>query len=322
MQASDFVVGVDVAQKELVVARYPADGQSEHIANAAAAIGQWLQTLPEGCIVAMEATGPYHRLLAELAHAAGMCVYVLNARDVYFYARAISARGKTDRLDAGVIARYVAEQRDRLHRWQPAPGVARTLQELLGRRLMLTKQLVALRLSLHDVPALRTAALRLEQEYRHAFETIDQELERLVDSEPVLRQGVQRLRTITGVGAQASIRLGALFSRIDFDNADALVAYSGLDPRARDSGLRQGTRHLSKRGPAPLRRQMYLVAFAACHSKALGPIYAQLRARGFATTQALVILARKLLRVAWAVWRSGKDFDASLVGHSAACGKT
>jgi 5,10-methylenetetrahydrofolate reductase len=35
----------------------------------------------------------------------------------------------------------------------------------------------------------------------------------------------------------------------------------------------------------------------------------QLRSRGFKTTEALVILARKLLRVAYAVWCSGKPFE-------------
>ncbi|MFY7867027.1 IS110 family transposase [Roseateles sp.] len=321
MQASVEVVGVDVAKAELVAARYPAERISEVIPNATAAIQKWLQTLPEGCIIAMEATGRFHQLLAQLAHVEGFVVYVLNARDVYFYARAVSARGKTDRLDAGVIARYVAEHRDRLRPWQPAQGVPSQLQELLGRRVMLTHQLVTLRLSLNEVATLGETAHRLEQAYQTAFEEIDRQLEQLVDSEPALKQGVQRLRTITGFGAQAAIRLAALFSRIKFDNANAVVAYSGLDPRPSDSGTHKGTRHLSKRGPALLRRQLYLAAFAACRSKALGHIYTSLRAKGFATTQALTILARKLLRVAWAIWQSGKTFDPSMVGTISACQK-
>jgi transposase len=130
-----------------------------------------------------------------------------------------------------------------------------------------------------------------------------------VASDARLGCGVARLRTITGFGPQASVALGALLSRIEFANADALVAYSGLDPRPCDSGQHRGQRRLSKRGPAWLRRQMYLVAFAASHSKALGPLYKSIKAKGFAPTQALVILARKLLRVAFAVWNGRTDFD-------------
>lgn len=41
-----------------------------------------------------------------------------------------------------------------------------------------------------------------------------------------------------------------------FANSDALVAYSGLDPRAHDSGRSRGRRRLSKRGEPALRRQI------------------------------------------------------------------
>ena len=51
-----------------------------------------------------------------------------------------------------------------------------------------------------------------------------------------------------------------------------------------------------------LRRQMYLAAFAASHSNALKQLYAHIRAKGFSTTESMVILGRKLLRVAFAVW--------------------
>jgi hypothetical protein len=54
---------------------------------------------------------------------------------------------------------------------------------------------------------------------------------------------------------------------------------------------------------------MYMAAMSASHSKVFGPLYQQLRGRGFKTTEALVILARKLLRVAYAVWRTAQPFE-------------
>ena len=54
---------------------------------------------------------------------------------------------------------------------------------------------------------------------------------------------------------------------------------------------------------------MYLAAMSACHTKTFAGTYQRLRERGLKTTEALVILARKLLRIAFAVWRSGKPFD-------------
>ena len=112
--------------------------------------------------------------------------------------------------------------------------------------------------------------------------------------------------------------VGAQLSCFEFANADALVAYSGLDPRPNDSGTRGGHRRLSKKGPALLRRQVFLVGFAASHSKALSPLYRAIRAKGFATTEALVILGRKLLRVAFAIWKGGEVFDATRLMPKAA----
>lgn len=89
------------------------------------------------------------------------------------------------------------------------------------------------------------------------------------------------------------------------------MAYSGLNPRPNDSGTKRGRRRLSKKGPALLRRQMYLAGFSAAHSKVVKPQYQALRAKGFSSTEASVILGRKILRIAFAVWKSGKPFDAS-----------
>lgn len=325
MQATAVIVGVDVAQAELVAATHAptaAAAATLTVPNRTAPIQRWLATLPAGSTLAMEATGCHHRLLAQLAHAAGLRVLVLNPRDVYFYARAVSARAKTDRLDALVIARYAAEHHERLRPWSPPPPVAQALQDLLKRRALLVRQRVALRQSLRHVPELADSAEQLQQAYQQVLDDIDRQLERLVDTEQALRDGVQHLLSITGFGMQGAIRLGALFTRIPFDNADAVVAYSGLDPRPCDSGTRRGTRRLSKQGPAALRTQLYLAAFAASHSKVFGSRYAQLKARGFASTQALVILARKLLRIAWAVWKSGKDFEADRFSDTSACAKT
>jgi transposase len=309
MQQAAFIVGVDVAKHTLVSAIHGQPGATRTVVNSSSAIAAWLAQLPADSIVAMEATGAHHRLLAQMAHGAGMRVYVLNARDVYFYAKALRGRAKTDRLDAGVIARYAAEHHGQLHAWRPAAGVEQQLHSLLQRRACVTRLLVSLRQTLADVPALDCARRQLEDEFARFLQQLDLQLQALVASDAELGCGVARLRTISGFGPQASIALGALLKRTQFASADALVAYSGLDPRPCDSGMYRGRRRLSKRGPAWLRRQLYLVAFAASHSKALKPLYQSIKAKGFAPTQALVILARKLLRVAFAVWKSKTSFD-------------
>ena len=320
MQEQTVIAGVDVAKAELVVSVDEHSAHAQKIPNESAAIVAWLGTLPAHSIVAMESSGPYHKLLAQLAHAAGMRVYVLNARDVSMYAKAISARGKTDRLDALVIVRYVREHKEHLRVWQPCAGVAERIQEVLNRRHNLTQQQVRTRQCLGSATGMKEITKPLLLAFKTALKEIDQLLARLVAQEPELERGAKRLLGITGIGMQSSVRLAALFTRIPFENANAVVAYSGLDPRPNDSGTKHGRRRLSKRGPAPLRWQLYMAGLAASRSKLLKPYYEQLREK-HSTTESAVILARKLLRIAWAVWKSGKEFDPTKYMVEIACEK-
>jgi transposase len=312
-------IGVDVAKAELVIAKHDpglAAGPTVAVPNTGDAIAVWLAGLPAASRIAMESTGRYHGLLAKLALQAGHVVYVLNARDVYYYAQALGTRGKTDRLDAHVIARYIAEHHASLHPWCPPNPVQLHIDKLLAHRALLGKQEATLRLSLKDlgIDAITVGVGKLMAEFEALMARIDKEVQALVASDAQLAQGCANLRTITGIGVQISPLLASLFSRIAFANADALVAFCGLDPRPRDSGTLRGRRHLSKRGPALLRRQIWLAGFAATKSKLFGPIYKALRARGIPSTAAIVILGRRLLRIAFAVWRSGKPFDPSKIG--------
>ena len=308
MQEPILCIGVDVSKAELVVAMGP-ERRPHSIANDAASISKWLREIPAQALIAMESTGRYHGLLAHLASQAGLKVYVLNARDVFFYAKALGTRAKTDGVDAGVIARYLAEHHTQLHLWQAGNSLQQRLQELLTRRAQVVLHRSALRQVLTGIDAQGLDIAALHTAFDALLKSIDDQVQELIASDAQMAQGIERLRTITGIGPQTSALLATLLSRLDFANADALVAYSGLDPRPNDSGTKRGRRRLSKKGPPLLRRQMYLAGFAASHSKALKPLYQSIRAKGFTSTEALVILGRKLLRVAFAVWKGAEAFD-------------
>jgi len=317
MQELQVFVGVDVAKAELVIARH---GQTAclTIPNEAQSISTWLRELPPGACVAMESTGRYHQMLASLAHAAGLQVFVLNARDVHFYAKALGARAKTDRVDAHVIARYAAEQHTQLHPWIPPCPALVQVQSLLGQRWAVVSKRTALRQSLRGCDGAITLEFQaLEAGFAALLKAIDARIVALLAQDARVQERQRLLQSIVGVGHQSSALLASLLSRVNFVSADALVAYSGLDPRACDSGSSRGRRRLSKRGQPALRHQMFMAAMSACHTSTFKSLYQALRARGLKTTEALVVLARKLLRIAFAIWRSGKPFDPQRLAPAA-----
>ena len=140
--------GVDVAKAELVLGQAES-AATQCIANTPQAIAAWLVQLGAGSVIAMEASGHYHRLLAHMAHAAGMVVYVLNPQLIKHYGRAVGNRGKTDRLDARLIARYVLRERSKLRAWAPPAPAVDALSRLLVRRQALVKARQMLAQSLH-----------------------------------------------------------------------------------------------------------------------------------------------------------------------------
>lgn len=300
-------VGVDVSKGWLDAAIHGERGVRQ-IANEAGSIRAWLSGLPAGSRVGMESTGRYHGLLASLAQAAGHVVYVLNAREVSCYAGALGRRAKTDQVDALLIARYLEREHERLHAWAPDDTGAFALSGLLQQRSLLVSQRVALRASFGAASMCDAVA----EAYREALAGLEALIRRLETEITRLQRQIdepQRLRSIPGVGRIGAAALSSLISRHPFRDANAVVAFAGLDPQARDSGQWQGRRRLSKRGPAHLRKLLYMVAMAAANTDTWHSHYQRWRERGLAPTQAYIALARKLIKTAFALLKHNCSFD-------------
>lgn len=309
MDHNKAVYGVDVSKAKLVIAQYDAQTLTE-VDNQPESIAAWLAGLPKGAVVAMEATGTYHRLLAHMAHAAGMQVYVLNPQTLKHYASAIGQRGKTDNCDARMIARYAVHERAKLRHWRPAAQAADRLSQLLERRhtVVVTRQTLAQ--SLSGLPMLKLPRASLLASLDRTLERLDILIRHEIARLPGMAALYERLMSIVGIGPVVAAQLVAAFSTLNFARTDSFIAYTGLDPRAADSGTRRGRRRLSKHGPPLLRCQLYNAGRAASASKLFKPVYKKLLERGLQTTEALVILARKIARIAFAVYKSGEVFDA------------
>ena len=90
-----------------------------------------------------------------------------------------------------------------------------------------------------------------------------------------------------------------------------LAALAGLAPFAADSGRRRGERHI-RGGRREVRRALYMGALAV--ARVPGPLrdFAQrLKAKGKPAKVALIAVARKLLRIANAVIRDGRPWEAN-----------
>ena len=302
--------GVDVSQRTLDVADAQG-GTVARIEHTERAVRRWLKQLPAGSRIGVESTGTLHRLLVRCAIAAGHIVYVLNPRDLSHYARAIGRRAKTDRLDAALIARYLAKEHEHLHPYRLPTALQQRLDELISRRHKAVVMQGTLRQSFAGIRLSGLAGV--SRSLQALIAQIDQALASLIAGDEQLAPIAERLQTVVGFGPLLSTSMAHALTRHPFNHADAFIAYVGYDPRPRDSGQKRGRRHLSKRGSAELRRLLFTAAMSACKTPLWRPFYQRYRDRGLPSTAALVILARKLARIAFSIVRHGTEFNPAMV---------
>jgi transposase len=310
-------LGADVDSRYVVVACAAHSFAPRTIANERHALQAWLRPLPPGSRLGLEATGGYHELLADVAHAAGLHVFMLNPREVRRYAQSLGRRGKTDRVDAEVIARYVAREHAELHPYTPPSKPQRALARLIKRRAKLVAIKGALTQSLRGLPGVRQELKQVLARLERLIAQLEALMQRALQQQPAAQQKAQQVATIPGFGTLAGTCLGHTFTRTPFANGDAVIAHLGFDPRPDDSGKRKGRRRLSKHGPGEMRRVLFNCARSAAKTTTWRPYYELQRAKGLSSTAATVILARKMVRVAFALCKHEQPFDRGYInGHA------
>lgn len=301
------IVGVDVAKNELVIYQAELD-LLETISNDKTSIKKWLKALPAPVDLAIESTNIYHLAFADLAHEAGCTIYMIDGYALSHYRKGVKVRAKTDALDAKLLARYLKNEYEELHPWVPPSPLYRRLLSLFRRRAALVQARVGLVQSWANEPLLKSAFA----EQVASMQRLETLVEKMINDqlkEAGLLADLKRCTKVEGIGFLTGARLIATFQRGDFKNADAFIAFLGMDLRVSQSGQKDGRRSLTKRGDPEARRLLHNAAMSASRTPAWKSFYEEQRNRGFSTTQALVILARKLARVVFALLKGQSEYQ-------------
>ena len=288
-------IGIDVSKATFVVA-YSSDkgGEIRTFNNTTAGIKQFIGTLPkDGSIhCVMEATGNYSALLLYMLNVAGITVSMENPLKVKNFARAMLSTVKTDKIDARLIALYGEKMNP-----QPFKVQGEAILRLRQKRTVirqLTKQITAmsnLRGSLACLPDL------VEVEFSRQLAL---------------------LTTIKGIGitlATALILTTGGFTY--FQNAKQVSRYLGICPTYEQSGTSVNIRgHINRNGDAYTRGLLYIAAWPASRFNAqCKETYTRLRQNGKPGKLAMIAVANKLVRQAFAVVAHDKEYIDGFVSN-------
>ncbi|MFU8833047.1 MAG: IS110 family transposase [Wenzhouxiangella sp.] len=303
---SVFSYGADIDSRFIQINRHGESAVSR-IENSPRAIRAWLRSITVPARLAVEATGAYHLELVDQAHKAGLTVHVVNPRAIRQYREGVGQRAKNDRCDAILIARYVDREHDQLRPYTPLSARQRRVWQLLKRRATLVKSRQQLQQSLAGMTGLRGPLGQALSKLDTLITLIEKQIEGLL-KELGLWELVECCQSVQGIGRITAMALVIAFDRGEFKSADAFVAYMGMDVRVRDSGKFTGKRKLTKKGDGEYRRLIYNAAVTAGRYD-FKPQLERFKDRGMKSTQAYVALARKLIRIAFALMKNREQFD-------------
>lgn len=323
-----FIFGVDVSKDDLQVCFAGIDAEKNiRIIKQASfknnlkgyqALLQWGRKLQPNAslLFVMEATGVYYESLAYFLHHEGQQVSVQLPTKTKHYAKSLTQKSKTDKIDAAMLCRFGLERKIDL--WKPASPVMQQLKRLTREHDSCTKSQTVIKNQLHALEAsyqpLKSTVKRLNKQLKFIGEQIkeiEQQVKEVLQNDPVLYERVKKIMRVKGVGLMTVVTVVAETNGFALvQNVKQLTSYAGLDIVFNESGAKKGRTTISKKGNSRIRGQLYCPAMSARrwnpHMKAF---YQRIMQRHTCKNVGIVAIERKLLVLIYSLWRSGQEYD-------------
>jgi transposase len=301
--------GIDVSKDRLDVMVLP-QGKSFTVGNDKAGWSALIERLAglRLAAVGLEPSGGYERGVIRALLAAGLSVRRINPNRLRQFARARGALAKNDRLDARLIAEYVAIMPTRVvHRDAAAERIA----EVVTMRRQLCDEHVAVEnqaAHLEDAMLRRLAKRRLAR-LKADLLLLDKRLAEMVAAEPDLACRYERLTSMPGVGPVLAFSLIAWLPELGHMSRKQIAALVGLAPYDHDSGKLKGSRSIYG-GRRPVRNVLYMAALSAGrYNPALKAFRDRLAAAGKKPKVIIVAVMRKMITTLNAMLRDGAPWQ-------------
>jgi transposase len=290
------ICGVDVSGERLD-ARIGLEGAELSVARTAQGIDRLLAFCRKQGVelVVMEATGGYEKLVFSRLWSEDMACAIANPRAVRRLAEGLGLLEKTDRIDAGVIARY-GEVKGLVGQ-VPASAAQQKLKALVTRlgQLTMLQTAQANQRRLVEEPEVLASIDAVIKLVRSQIRQLERAIGELLGQDPLWAALDETFRTIKGVADRTTARLMADLPEIGQVSNKAIAKLVGLAPLAKDSGKRAGKRSI-RGGRTAVRSILFVVASVVRrYNPDFADFHQRLIAAGKPKKAVRVALARKLL---------------------------
>lgn len=309
------IIGFDVSKNELVGVRTNKSADIKEkivLENTREKIDPFLDGVKEQyphLTISSEATADYHRTLAQGCLERGIPFRLLNPILTKQFTRATIRKRKTDLTDAHIIAKLTLQGEGTLlaaSSFDPAKSLARTASKV--NRLLKMFSAISARME-RVFPDQETVIAEMKKHLSPLQETVEKLRKEARDH--IDEKVYMLLCSITGIGPTLAPMIIAEIGDIArFPSGKSLVAYAGLDPKVKQSGIsmKRNTK-ITKRGSPYLRHAVYIAATIAKRRDPELKMYFEKKINeGKRYKEATVATARKILYRVYAVWKRGTPY--------------
>lgn len=296
-----WIIGIDVSRDWLDIHCLPSN-QRRRLPNREEGYAQIRKLArPRGALVCFEATGGHEWKLWAALDASGIKTRQLPPAQIKAFAASRGTRAKTDRIDAELIARFMAFRPD-AGRSLPHEKI-RLLRALVSKRgqLVETRKRLLAQIKAHgklgSAEMFEVMDCELKDLLDQQIAELEAQLETIIVKDENLTATAAILRSVPGIGPVASTMLMAEMPELGQISGEQAAALTGLAPMAHDSGAMRGKRAIGG-GRRALRHVLFQAALVASHHNPVLKTFAdRLREAGKPHKVVITAVARKLVTI-------------------------
>lgn len=314
-------IGIDVSKATLAIAERTCDAETKYsVRNTPRGIAllcnKYKQTDSR---FILESTGRFHILPAYLLSQKGYDVRVVNPLAAKRYVQASIRKRKTDPTDASALAHMGAVDQKLPQPFMQDKRDIR-IRNMMGLLSTLERQIQSLNRTLSSYTdfqeQFQMQTSEAEENLTKTVKTLEREKERLAEdiqrriaADETCKDSIDLACTIPGISPLTGSLLCHLLDTT-CKHPKQWIAFVGFDVAEKASGMWKGRGKLSKRGNAYLRKRLFSAAWGAVmNDQQFKDYYDSLKEQGHSHREALVIIARKLLRILFMVLKNQTPFS-------------
>lgn len=324
------VLGIDVAQKELVVTlgRMVEDLSIELYAHKVfknnekgfISLLEWVEKLTNSekkVQFVMEATGVYHQKFAYFLDEKQLEVCVVLPNKISNYMRTLDNKTITDKTCSKAIAQFGLERK--LDLWHRPKSIYRNLQQLTRERDQIVFERAMVKNHLHaeksEAEPNESSLSRINTRIKFLNgqeKEIKKEIANWISTDVNLKQEIENICTIPGIGELTAVIILAETNGFELiRNKRQLTSYAGLDVKEKQSGTSvKGKPRISKSGNRHLRKAMHLPGLTAVRwDDNFRDLYARIVSKNGIKMKGLIAVQRKLLEMTYTIFKHKCSYE-------------